>query len=67
MCLVWFRFFPLYPPSQKGGWGWGVESEAVRSSKNRIWFPEIKNKARGKGAIEGRAQLCVLVKAHVKF
>lgn len=55
-------FPPSYPLSQKGGvWG-GVESQAVRSSKNRIWFPEIKNKARGKGTIGGRAQLCELGK-----
>lgn len=62
--LVWV-FFPPYPPSQKGGGG--VESQAGRSSKNRIWFPEIKNKVRGKGAIGGRAQMRALVKAHVNF
>lgn len=28
-----------------------IESHAVRSSKTGRWFPEIKNKARGKGAI----------------
>lgn len=28
-----------------------LESHAVRSSKRGIWFPEIKNKTRGKGAI----------------
>lgn len=27
------------------------ESHSVRSSERGIWFPEIKNKARGKGAI----------------
>lgn len=38
-------FFPPRKRKKK------LESHAVRSSKRGIWFPEIKNKARGKGAI----------------
>lgn len=38
-------FFPLPEREKK------LESHAVRRSKRGIWFPEIKNKARGKGAI----------------
>lgn len=63
--LVWVFFSPLILPPRKGEGG--VESQAARSSKNRIWFPEIKNKVRGKGAIGGRAQMRALVKAHVNF
>lgn len=43
-CSLFF-FFPSQKEKKK------LESHAVRSSKRRTWFPEIKNKARGKGAI----------------
>lgn len=43
-----------------------LESHAVKSSKRGLWFPEIKNKARGRGAI-GAAPSCTWGKHMLTF
>lgn len=55
-----YLFFSLPERGEK------IESHAVRSSKRGRWFPEIKNKARGKGAI-GRQIPAAHGETHVPF